>query len=209
MMLLQVPAPQLQQLLRQTFLRFICLMGGTAGNREWTTVPVDVGAVLAYKYGSVLLEMLGGVVAAADGLHDEFVVEVQHIMGVPQVWLCRMMYDDGLWLYMLEHVIGLCRAIFELWCLCSPSHSALSSCSHAECTYAPTLLLLLLQVQAQLAAAAAGCHAGVLCRNNRALLNEVLTAVGAAVPWSRQPVQSDGLSVSTLGHTYSAMKVQN
>lgn len=83
--ILQVPAAQLHQLLQRTFLRFLCLMGGTASSREWTTLPADVGAVLAYKYGCVLLEVLAGVVGAADGLHDEFAVEVQHIMGLPQV----------------------------------------------------------------------------------------------------------------------------
>lgn len=69
--------------------------------------------------------------------------------------------------------------------------------------------VIFLQVQAQVAAAAAGCHASVLCRNNMALLDELLAAVGAAVPWNRQPVHLDGMSVPNLGHTCSIMKVQN
>jgi hypothetical protein len=48
-------------------------------------VPSGVAAVLAYMYGGVLLEVLGGVRGAAAGLADAFGVEVQHILNVPQV----------------------------------------------------------------------------------------------------------------------------
>jgi hypothetical protein len=41
--------------------------------------------VLAFRYGSVLLEVLGGVLGSAGELHDAFSVEVQHLMAVPQV----------------------------------------------------------------------------------------------------------------------------
>jgi hypothetical protein len=85
LIVLQVPPHQLHSLLHCMFVRLICLMGGSAGNREWTVVPSGVAAVLAYKYGSVLLEVLGGVRGAAAGLADAFGVEVQHILNVPQV----------------------------------------------------------------------------------------------------------------------------
>lgn len=67
------------------FVRFICLMGGSAGNREYSLLPPGIAAVLAYKYGSLLMELFGGILGAADKLHDEFGVEVQHILQVPEV----------------------------------------------------------------------------------------------------------------------------
>jgi len=48
-------------------------------------------AVLAFRYGSVLLEVLSGVVGCAGHLHDAFSVEVQHLMAVPQVWVLANM----------------------------------------------------------------------------------------------------------------------
>ncbi|KAF6249355.1 hypothetical protein COO60DRAFT_1706531 [Scenedesmus sp. NREL 46B-D3] len=82
---MQVPRQQLHSLLRCMFVRLVCLMGGSAGTREWTVLPPGVAAVLSYKYGSVLLEVLSGVRGAAAGLADAFGVEVQHILTVPQV----------------------------------------------------------------------------------------------------------------------------
>jgi hypothetical protein len=41
--------------------------------------------VLAYRYGSVLLELLGGVLGCAEHVHEAFGVEVHHLMAVPQV----------------------------------------------------------------------------------------------------------------------------
>jgi hypothetical protein len=82
---LQVPTQQLHGLLRCMFVRLVCLMGGSAGSRDWSTLPPGVAAVLSYKYGSVLLEVLGGVRGAAAGLADAFGVEVQQILNVPQV----------------------------------------------------------------------------------------------------------------------------
>lgn len=73
-------------------------MSGTAGNRDFTAVPADIGAVLAYKYGSVLLEVLGGVRGVADGLYDSFIVEVEHIMSVPQV---KLHLEPGMHMHML------------------------------------------------------------------------------------------------------------
>jgi hypothetical protein len=67
------------------FVRLVCLIDGSAGSREWSVLPASVAAVLCYKYGSVLLEVLGGVRGAAAGLADAFGVEVQHILNVPQV----------------------------------------------------------------------------------------------------------------------------
>ncbi|WIA32815.1 hypothetical protein OEZ86_005997 [Tetradesmus obliquus] len=81
----QVPAPQLHGLLRCMFVRLVCIMGGSAGSREWSVLPPPAAAVLAYKYGSLLLEVLEGVRGAAAGLAAAFGVEVQAILSVPQV----------------------------------------------------------------------------------------------------------------------------
>lgn len=81
----QVPGRQLCNLLRCMFVRLICLMGGSAGNREWLVLPPGIAAVLSYRYGCVLLDVLSGRLGAADGLHDAFGVEVKHILQVPQV----------------------------------------------------------------------------------------------------------------------------
>lgn len=67
------------------FVRLVCIMGGSAGSREWTTLPPPAAAVLAYKYGSVLLEVLEGVRGAAAALAAAFGAEVQAILSVPQV----------------------------------------------------------------------------------------------------------------------------
>lgn len=90
---LQVPQECLQPLLRAMFLRFICLM--TASDSDITHHAASAGsvsgsqasaaAVLAYRYGSVLLELLGSVLGCAAHLHQGFSVEVQHLMAVPQV----------------------------------------------------------------------------------------------------------------------------
>jgi hypothetical protein len=103
----QVPHSCLQPLLRAMFLRFICLMTVSktssscsstacgASHTAPTTQPAGgssrgglqagTAAVLAYRYGSVLLELLGGVLGCAGHLHDAFSVEVQHLVTVPQV----------------------------------------------------------------------------------------------------------------------------
>jgi hypothetical protein len=62
-----------------------------------------------------------------------------------------------------------------------------------------------------MAAAVAGANSSMLGRSSLLLLEEVLAAVGAAVPWGRQQQQGEdgGLTVAVLGHTFSAMKVQN
>ncbi len=83
--LLQMPKNSLCPLLRRLFLRLICLMGGTASTREWKEAPAGVAAVLAFKYGSVLLDILEGVRGASEGLYDDFIVEVTHLISTPQV----------------------------------------------------------------------------------------------------------------------------
>lgn len=50
-----------------------------------SNLPADLCAVLAHRYGLVLLEVLGGVLGCAGRLHEDFGVEVQHLMAVPQV----------------------------------------------------------------------------------------------------------------------------
>jgi hypothetical protein len=76
------------------FLRFICLM--TASDSEMAHhasaragsvggSQASAAAVRAYRYGSVMLELLGGVLGCAAHLHQGFSVEVQHLMAVPQV----------------------------------------------------------------------------------------------------------------------------
>lgn len=93
---MQVPQSCLQPLLRAMFLRFICLMtvcdSGTGPTHKVPGAGSSSGgmqagaaAVLAFRYGSVLLELLGGVLGCAAQLHDAFSVEVQHLMAVPQV----------------------------------------------------------------------------------------------------------------------------
>jgi hypothetical protein len=51
----------------------------------------------------------------------------------------------------------------------------------------------------------------MLGRSSLVLLEEVLAAVGAAVPWGRRQQRDEDaeLTVAALGHTCSAMKVQN
>ncbi|WIA12655.1 hypothetical protein OEZ85_006305 [Tetradesmus obliquus] len=146
----QVPTPQLHGLLRWMFVRLVCIMGGSAGSREWTTLPPPAAAVLAYKYGSVLLEVLEGVRGAAAALAAAFGAEVQAILSVPQV-------------------------------------------------------------RDQMAAAVGRAGSCMLGRSSLLLLEEVLAAVGAAVPLERQQQQGEdgGLTVAALGHASSAMKVQN
>lgn len=50
-----------------------------------SSMQAGAAAVLAFRYGTVLLELLGGVLGCAGHLHDAFSVEVQHLMAVPQV----------------------------------------------------------------------------------------------------------------------------
>lgn len=104
----QVPQSCLQPLLRAMFLRFVCLMtvssdsstgqthahaqhqqhGSSSGGANSGMLQPGAAAVLAYRYGSVLLELLGGVLGCAAHLHQCFSVEVQHLMAVPQVGEC-------------------------------------------------------------------------------------------------------------------------
>jgi hypothetical protein len=81
----QVPNSHLLPLVRRMFLRDICLLSGTASNRDFAVLPPSVAAVLAYKYGSVLVEILGSVLGCADALYEHYAVELQHLMTVPQV----------------------------------------------------------------------------------------------------------------------------
>jgi hypothetical protein len=89
---MQVPAATcLHPLLRALLRRFICLMAGTAGSTSGccssstSGSPPDECGVLAHRYGAVLLELLGGVLACTGHLQDAFGVEVHHLMAVPQV----------------------------------------------------------------------------------------------------------------------------
>lgn len=62
-----------------------------------------------------------------------------------------------------------------------------------------------------MAAAVGRAGSCMLGRSSLLLLEEVLAAVGAAVPLERQQQQGEdgGLTVAALGHASSAMKVQN
>lgn len=100
----QVPHSCLQPLLHAMFLRFVCLMTHTdissnsvrlsstttAAAKSIAPTPAAgmhpaAAAVLAFRYGSVLLEVLAGVLGCASHLHNAFGVEVQHLMATPQV----------------------------------------------------------------------------------------------------------------------------
>jgi hypothetical protein len=50
--------------------------------------------VLAFRYGTVLLEVLEGVLGCAGELHDAFSVEVQHLMAVTQVRRREQVYTN-------------------------------------------------------------------------------------------------------------------
>eukprot|EP00775_Hariotina_reticulata_P002347 gene2347-2653_t len=81
----QVPDSHLLPLVRRMFLRNICLLSGTASNKDFDVLPPPVAAVLAYQYGTVLVEILGTVLACAGALHESYAVELQCLMKVPQV----------------------------------------------------------------------------------------------------------------------------
>jgi hypothetical protein len=83
--------------MRALFRRFICLLAGTAASSNSSSsstaeqpsagqgLSPEACAVLAYRYGSVLLEVLGSVLGCAGQLRDAFGVEMHHLVAVPEV----------------------------------------------------------------------------------------------------------------------------
>lgn len=80
-----------------------------------TAPPAAAPAVLAFRYGSVLLELLGGVLGCAGHLQEAFGVEVQHLMRVPQVCVCA---GGGVVVWVTLTFVRMCEASAEAGCVC-------------------------------------------------------------------------------------------
>jgi hypothetical protein len=168
-------------------------------------MQAGTAAVLAFRYGSVLLELLGGVLGCAGQLHDAFNVEVQHLMAVPQVSLFGRSQETR---------VGWCMRTCAHHLLCKGCCSeavALTCCQIVSIWLRnPLCCSVLPQVEAKLVAAAAACGCGVLAQLNQQLLARVLTAVSAADPFRREePQHRRDAGIQQLRPVGGVMKVQN